>query len=443
MNDVSSRSLIFLMIFSVCCVVSVILIPPFQSPDEFNHIKRAYAFSNGVFLNDIESNASGGLIDDNLKKYMEFFSYLPHHPEEKINKDILNDARSLYWSDARSFSEFSNTALYFPLAYLPQTIALTIGKVFNFSINYSYYLARIFSLLTILLFIYIAFRIYEPHPVVYFLLMMPISIFQCGSATADGIIFSMIILISSIFMAIGKNGYNRRLFLLMCFFIFIFTTHRINFYLLTFIPIILFLNEKRKIYIVSSILLSLSVLLWIFAAMKYTALPNRPVSMFDIAFYYISNPIKTIELFVNTITSDFIVKFYIKSFVGYIGWLDFAISYEKIRNILICISLVFIAFSKIKKLNIEKITALIIALISILTMYFIILVQWTDFPNATYIEGVQGRYFIPIIIMVSYTFAGINYSKLKNRVFFIVFPLYCFYSMHSLVSAILSRYYLV
>jgi hypothetical protein len=48
------------------------IIPPFQSPDEIDHIKRAYLLTKGVIvLETQEGHSSGGQINEGL---MEYFS---------------------------------------------------------------------------------------------------------------------------------------------------------------------------------------------------------------------------------------------------------------------------------------------------------------------------------------------------------------------------------
>ena len=43
-----------------------ILTPPFQSPDEFNHLKRAYLLSKAMFVIDSRGTHTGGEIDEGL-----------------------------------------------------------------------------------------------------------------------------------------------------------------------------------------------------------------------------------------------------------------------------------------------------------------------------------------------------------------------------------------
>ena len=50
------------------------LIPPFQSPDEFEHIKRAYLLSTGdIVLKTYGAESSGGQINVGLLSYIKHF----------------------------------------------------------------------------------------------------------------------------------------------------------------------------------------------------------------------------------------------------------------------------------------------------------------------------------------------------------------------------------
>lgn len=439
---ISGRSLLFIILFSFSCIITSVVIPPFQSPDEFHHIRRAYTFSHGLLINEISGNTSGGSIDTGLELYFTKFNHLPFHPEKKINQAIKQEAKSIKWSGSYQFSGFPNTAVYFPLSYLPQAIAIKVGELFDLTVNKTYYLARYFSLLTIIILLYFSFRITEPHPLVYFLLMLPISIFQCSSASTDGLHFSMTIIIMSFFVYMYEKGYNAFFLFLMSLFIFILATHRINFFLMTFFPMFLWFYDNNKKYIYSSIILISSVLLWIFIAMKMTALPFRPVSMFEIAIYYICNPLETIKIFISTFTNVDLLTFYWKSFIGILGWLDYSIHRYALRNIAIVIFLILLLYSCITRIKRIYILTLISSLLITLSVYFILLVQWTRFPNAIVIEGVQGRYFIPILILASYSLVMQKCSLKKEYLFYLIFTAYSCYSLYNVIDSSIQRYFI-
>ena len=59
-----------IVLFCLCFAIST-LIPPFQSPDEDVHVKRAYLLGHGqVWLSTPANSPTGGLIDQGLLQLM-------------------------------------------------------------------------------------------------------------------------------------------------------------------------------------------------------------------------------------------------------------------------------------------------------------------------------------------------------------------------------------
>src|SRR5688500_16538896 len=89
----------FLLLLLIVVLILSRLVPPFQSPDEFNHLKRAYLLSRGqVFLETTEGQ-SGGAIDGGLLDYMNMFGRMPFSYEAKVTQKLLRDSKSIAWTD--------------------------------------------------------------------------------------------------------------------------------------------------------------------------------------------------------------------------------------------------------------------------------------------------------------------------------------------------------
>ena len=68
----SKESLLCLMLLTIMSLATAIVIPPFQSPDEFSHVYRSYSQSHGTIVLEKNSNGDvGGYIDDSLLEYMK------------------------------------------------------------------------------------------------------------------------------------------------------------------------------------------------------------------------------------------------------------------------------------------------------------------------------------------------------------------------------------
>ena len=205
-----SRNAVLSFLASLFLIVLCIsyLIPPFQSPDEFNHLKRAYLLSKGdVFLHN-KGHVVGGYIDNGLLNYMTLFDEIPFKYDKKLYNQGYSSSRQITWSGKRQFSPLPNTALYFPLPYLPQALAFIVGEHSSMTVSNTYYLARFFSLTATLALLGCALLLYPAPLIVITAFITPMSLFQLGSASLDSVSFAMCVLAASLYMRGGDNRYS-------------------------------------------------------------------------------------------------------------------------------------------------------------------------------------------------------------------------------------------
>ena len=105
--------------------------------------------------------------------------------------------------------------------------------------------------------------------------------------------------------------------------------------------------------------------------------------------------------------------YYLLTFVGHLlGWLELEISSIYIKIELIILAL-FTVFSDTKKITSNKRTISIIAsLISIVFIFAGLLLSWTPI-NTVLVQGVQGRYFIPVALPLLLGLGGMKARKLN------------------------------
>jgi uncharacterized membrane protein len=188
-----------------------LIIPPFQSPDEFEHIKRAYLLTTGNIILKTQGNeSSGGQIDTGLLEYMHQYEKYPFKPEQKITSEATKTADEIQWSQRSTFSPVYNISSNFPGLYLPQAVGMLIGKSFNLSVAHSYYIARMLVIFSSCILIIASFLLFNPSPLVLAILFMPMSLYQIASPTLDGIATATFIFIISIFFYTALNQRNSK-----------------------------------------------------------------------------------------------------------------------------------------------------------------------------------------------------------------------------------------
>ena len=197
-----SRKQALLFIVSLFILARIVgsLTPPFQSLDEFNHIKRAYLLSHGVVTLGGRAGRAGADIDEGLLGYMDCFEQFPYDYAAKVNRPIMRACREIHYTGTRKFNELTDTVMYFPVLYAPQAVALFLGERLNLSVSYSYDLARLFSLCATLTLLLWALMIYPMPPAALALFLMPMCLFQLSSASLDGMMLSTTALAASLFL---------------------------------------------------------------------------------------------------------------------------------------------------------------------------------------------------------------------------------------------------
>src|SRR5690606_28720966 len=111
----------------VCVMVTVLAahlwvglsIPRLQSPDEPDHVRRAYLVAHGEFLLSApENQMSGGWVDSEFDAYLAAYHALslPQHPGERVSQEWVNEQAAREWSGQRTrYAILPGTGFYFPL----------------------------------------------------------------------------------------------------------------------------------------------------------------------------------------------------------------------------------------------------------------------------------------------------------------------------------------
>ncbi|KPB52626.1 putative membrane protein [Pseudomonas coronafaciens pv. oryzae] len=428
------------------------LIPSFMSPDEVDHVKRAYWLSQGKILLDTPpGQSSGGMVDNGLLSYMNTFHLtFMKDRNHKVSSDEFNSASEIRWGGQPTFSPAPGTGYYFPAVYAPQAAGLLIGKTFDLSVESSYRLARLFSLICAIAILIIATIIYESNPLAIALLAVPMTLFQLSSASLDSVSNALAVLAISIFMRISTDREKTRKGLITCLGIvlFVLISSRVHLLPMLVFPFICYFYTRDKRSLIVGTLTTAAVAVWLLIAIKNTVdtrvIVGSPTS--TVALYYLSDPIAFLKVLYNTIGNPIIANFYAVAFVGNLGWLDTPLSPAAYERILLLLFFVFIVTALTKDIR-KNISARLILIAcagsSFLLVFFAILITFNEHP-ASVIQGVQGRYFLVPALMFAYSLASspekrTNTSRFIGYLFFCVFLSYSTLSTFKLVA---KKYYM-
>lgn len=182
----------FFVAISFCFGILFILItPPFQTPDEPVHFYRAYQISNFNFVVDTNKGQPvGGELPDSLGDTVLLTATNPtiqFTPNSKYDIHKTRQALSLKEdSSDREPYDFSATALYSPIAYIPQAAGIGLARLFRLPPVVMMYAGRLANLLAWILMLSLVIHLMPRRKwAVAVIGLLPMAIFQAGSLSTD------------------------------------------------------------------------------------------------------------------------------------------------------------------------------------------------------------------------------------------------------------------
>jgi uncharacterized membrane protein len=140
----------------------IFVIPPLQTPDEPVHFISAYKVSVLNFAQENQNGVTGNKLPTAIDETVKAVNGAN---EVKFNPNAKYDIRQI--KHALTVDNTDNTKIYLPsqssnypaIAYLPQAVGITVGRVFDSPVIVLMYLARIATLLTWALLGFLAIKI--------------------------------------------------------------------------------------------------------------------------------------------------------------------------------------------------------------------------------------------------------------------------------------------
>lgn len=439
-----SRSYLFFALLILASFLIAAVIPPVQSPDEPDHLKRAYLFGHGqLLLSSEQGQLSGGMVDPALLKYFSIFSAMHFKPDVKVADLDLQTATTLRWSGDRVFSAAPGTGYYLPLIYLPQAVALRASEAIDLTIDQSYTLVRLTTLAAIALVLVFAARLFPIPPLGLVLLFLPMSLFQLASPTLDGLISALSILALAIYMrAVEQRSISNRLLFALSITVFLIASSRVNLLPLTLLIGVLYIYTRRSATLAYATVTLIASVVWTLIALKTTVDTRIEATgkTGEIILYYLTGPQHFIYVLANTLVDPTYLAFYAKSFLGILGQLDTYFTgrvYLMIMGSAAVIGLLTLA----PRFRIAHAALILASFAAVLLTFFALLINWNTHP-AVQIAGVQGRYFLIPAMLVAYAISSPTTATRPLRVVAtLVLSGYIAFSTMNTVTTLIARYY--
>lgn len=433
-------------------LIFAFIIPPFQKPDENMHFLRAVALSKGEFF--CHSDENGNKSFTIPLKYSDYITEvgtnrIAFNYNEKFNIDSILKVEKSQQENTGDF-ELKGYCTLPSFSYLPAAVAVLIGELLS-SVSLSFYLGRFVSFLTLYVFLIWSYKKIRKSNLRWVIIAFGLIPMVTHQASAIGYDFLQLAIIPIIFAlvisSIESKNFDKKDQIYFFTSMVLLLLAKPGYY---FMSLIFFLIPKDKVsrdkkkYIIFSIIYFVACLLIAisFASIyRGTGVFGEGISPIE-QLKNLSNPIFFILLIRNTITGSLL--FYLQSFIGWFGWLDYSLS-------MTVYLLYFVSWAvligKIKNetfFNKLYSRTFLLGLVIIMTTGFIfgsIYLTW-NVVGSTTISGVQGRYFLVlfpfIILFLAGLFKVIESKKILQYIFVILMSLYLILEIS---YGIYKRYY--
>lgn len=399
---------LFLLVAIVLGMLFIIALPPGEGPDEGGHFMRAYGIQEGYFVAERigESEAVGSPIpveadfmlgqsgwrDEGVKVYDGVLEELARRP-----------------SGETKMQSYNTLAVYNFVCYLPQALGILIGRVLGFSVLGMAYLAKIFNFAIWVLLSYYAIKLMPKFKSVFlFIALLPITLQEATSLAPDALTIGLGMFVVAY---ITHLIYSRRMpitirekILLGCIAVVI-SLCKIVYLPLVFLYAILpferFGTKKKKwIFVIGIIVLAIVLnLIWLAVSFGYITETTPGVNAGAQMIGIIKHPFSYIGVMVHTI--DVYSFRWINEFLGMsLGAVGFILpTFYFVTSFIICVMVFSQRDENLKVKLIERVVFVGVFLAVSILICVSLYVQWTAYDNPI-IEGIQGRYFLPIVGLV-------------------------------------------
>lgn len=187
-----------------------VLSPPFWGHDEITQFGRAYQVAYGGFLpqqiEDGRGLAYGGDVPVNVDALMGYsfrdYQDNPQEPDPMVADPGAYDRLKSAPVDSPMTSVwFTNTAAYSPVPYVPAAVGIRAAGLFDLDVGSMVLLTRLAGLLAYLIVVgfgLYALRAHRVQWLAFTVAVLPIAVFQAGTVTADTLTNALAIMVSAL-----------------------------------------------------------------------------------------------------------------------------------------------------------------------------------------------------------------------------------------------------
>ncbi len=379
------KIIIIYLVYALVFGILYMLIMPFPaSPDENRHFVKIYSVTEGYIFPSDDTILPDGL--DLSDQYELKYEKLKEDSQRKADRGNM-----------RRY-DLSRTVFYFPAVYLPQTIGMTAAKAFTDKVYLLALAGRICGYLFNVCLITAALCLAPCCENIIFLAVFnPIFMQQAVSLSGDSMVNALAVFLTAYLLALRGKTKDKLWPLFILFpLIGICKMFYLPMLLLVFIVDEKIAGNKKKAIKVRAAVIALTLilsLLWVYTASR-SRLYIAAESTGSNAGYILQDLPRYILIILRSCISE--GRTWIRqTFGGNLGW----IAVNVFMPFILIYILMFIYAALTEKSVLERRDKVIVIICDIIIFLLVLTteyIQWTSY-GADVIDGVQGRYFLPVI----------------------------------------------
>lgn len=402
--------------------------PPLLSPDEPAHVVRAYTLASGEWLlHNPPGQSTSAWVDPALADFLQVYRHRnrvaagrePGPAPSAAALAVVAD-QPLGSAQPRHRSPAPGSAVYPPLAYLPQGLALGTCERLGCSAKAAYGLARLAALLTSVAVLWLAFSLVVPSPWSIALIALPMSLFQLASAALDGVSTSLAVLAISLFQVLPEAPPRSRGWMQLALLaaVLLVVPARLHLWPLLVLPLWCAWRLRLRWAWAPTLAVLSAVVAWVLVVSRLTVDLRRAGlrdSPLQAGLDLLTHPGAFGAVMGRTLTDPTQLQFYGRSFIGILGWLHLPLQPPQAYGVFAVLLLIAVLLSLVwlrpESLGVllqpDRLLLVAMAVFSSVSVFVLLLLGWTPNPlHATLVEGVQGRYFLVPALMLGFAVAA-------------------------------------
>ena len=448
LDQASVLASLFLVYGMLAVLTWAVVTPPFQNVDEVSHLMRAEAVSRLVLVSPHEAvmpappNAKTGIYASAAP-----MSYVRADPAHRVTTALLDAAGRVGWGLPVP-GGYANTAVYPPFLYGPASVTIKLSKVTGFSVTRTLYAARLVTGAVAVTLAFGAVALAGPAaPVLFAMLALPMTFALMGSPSQDAIMLPLAAFLAALMVRVMQAEFtSRRAFVGICVGLTVIAAARPPYACLGLLMLIL-PGPSLTARTAGAAIVGAVAIGWSLIAANVTGLLPLPGTDAPAQFRgVVADPIRALLVPARTLWLK--GGFLAKAFIGILGWLDVELPHWFYplawAQLIVAAGLVASRLQARPLPWSDRAWSGLAAFGSVAGIFTTQYLACTP-PGAPVVDGLQGRYFLPIALLLVTQLPGLPVPRPGSSLRLLALVLVVGFPLLSIVvttRALVLRYYL-